>query len=111
MKLTSLIHFYIKPKRSAKDKARMWSLLDSALKRIAKKTEKEQMEIRITIRRFLKGYCFLIQATAYENLEFHKRYNYLSYLVKEIDVTGGANFDIADKITISNFRQKAKGRA
>lgn len=93
--------------RSTKDKQRMWSLLDVALKKITKRTEKEQMEIKITIRRFLKGYCFLIQATAYENVEFHKRYNYLSYLIKELNPGGGGNnFDIADKITISDFRQK-----
>lgn len=93
--------------RSTKDKQRMWALLDVALKKTTKRTEKEQMEIKITIRRFLKGYCFLIQATAYENVEFHKRYNYLSYLIKELNPGGGGNnFDIADKITISDFRQK-----
>ncbi len=101
--------FLYQPKRTDRDKQKMWSLLDSSLTRIKARPEKEQMEIKITIRRFLKGYCFLIQATAYENLEFHKRYNYLSYLIKEIDVGGGSNFDIADKITVSNFRQQLKG--
>lgn len=99
--------FLYQSNRSNKDKQRMWTLLDGALKRIYKLPETEQLKLKKDIRNFLKGYCFLIQATAYENLEFHKRYNYLSYLVKEIDVgTGGNNFDIADKITISNFRQK-----
>lgn len=93
--------------RSAKDKQKMWSLLDKALKRVTNRPDTEQMEIKITIRRFLKGYCFLIQATAYENLEFHKRYNFLSYLIKELNPGGGGNnFDIADKITVSDFRQK-----
>ena len=98
--------FLYQTKRTDRDKQKMWSLLDASLSRIKARPEKEQMEIKITIRRFLKGYCFLIQATAYENLEFHKRYNYLSYLIKEIDVGGGSNFDIADKITVSNFRQQ-----
>jgi type I restriction enzyme R subunit len=101
--------FLYQPRRTDRDKQKMWSLLDSALQRIKCKEEKEQREIKITMRRFLKGYCFLIQATAYENLEFHKRYNFMSYLVKEIDVGGGNNFDIADKITISNFRQQKSG--
>ncbi len=99
--------YLYQPSRSAKDKQRMWALLDKALKLILKHPEKEQMEIKITMRRFLKGYCFLIQATAYENLEFHKRYNFLSYLIKELNPGGGGNnFDIADKITVSEFRQK-----
>ncbi|WP_297669826.1 DEAD/DEAH box helicase family protein [Thomasclavelia sp.] len=99
--------YLYKDKRTDKDKQRMWSLLDSALMRIKSRDEKEQREIKITLRRFLKGYCFLIQATAYENLDLHKRYNYISYLIKEIDVgTGGNNFDIADKITVTDFKQK-----
>ncbi len=94
-------------KRSSKDKSKMWSLLDNALQKIKTKPLSEQIAIRTTIRRFLKVYCFIIQATAYENISLHKRYNYLSYLIKEIDVSGGGNdFDIADKITVSSFVQK-----
>ena len=101
--------FLYQTKRTDKDKQKMWSLLDSALRRIKKKEENELKEIKNNMRRFLKGYCFLIQATAYENLEYHKRYNCMSYLIKEIDVGGGSNFDIADKITVSNFRQQKNG--
>ena len=93
--------------RSSRDKQRMWLLLDKALKNITRRSEKNQMEIKKDIKSFLKGYCFLIQATAYENVELHKRYNFLSYLVKELNPGGGGNnFDIADKITVSDFRQK-----
>lgn len=93
--------------RSTRDKQRMWLLLDKALKNITRRPEKEQMEIKKDIKSFLKGYCFLIQATAYENVELHKRYNFLSYLAKELNPGGGGNnFDIADKITVSDFRQK-----
>ena len=94
-------------KRSARDKQRMWALLDTAVRECNKRSEDEQRQIKKTIRRFLKGYCFLIQATCYENIELHKRYNYMSYLVKELNPgSGGNNFDIADKITVSDFRQK-----
>lgn len=99
--------FLYKDKRTDKDKQKMWALLDRALMRIKSRDDKEQREIKITLKRFLKGYCFLIQATSYENVDLHKRYNYISYLVKEIDLgSGGNNFDIADKITVSDFKQK-----
>lgn len=99
--------YLYQPKRSSKDKQRMWSLLDKSLKLINKRPDVEQLEIKKNVHKFLKGYCFLIQATAYENVELHKRYNFLSYLVKEINPGGGGNnFDIADKITVSDFRQK-----
>ena len=97
------------PKRTAKQKQRMWALLDNAAREVRKKNVEEQFAIRTTIRRFLKSYCFLIQATCYENVELHKRYNYLSYLVKELDIKGGNDFDIADKITVSGFEQKQTG--
>ena len=97
-------------KRNAKDKAKMWSLLDKSLQIINKETELVKLEIRATIKRFIRFYCFLIQATCFESVDLHKKYNYLSYLVKEIDVSGGGNdFDIADKITASNFKQKKTG--
>ena len=36
-----------------------------------------------------------IQATSFENLDLHKKYNFLSYLIREIEITSGGNdFDI-----------------
>jgi type I restriction enzyme R subunit len=89
----------------------MWFLLDRALKKVTSNEEIRQREIKITISRFLKAYRFLIQATVYENIELHKRFNFLSYLIKEINPgSGGNNFDIADKITVSDFRQQEMER-
>lgn len=94
-------------KRTSKEKARMWALLDKSLQIINRHPELEKLEIRATIKRFLRFYSFLIQATCFESVDLHKKYNFLSYLVKEIEVgSGGNDFDIADKITASNFRQK-----
>lgn len=88
----------------------MWVLLDKSLQIINRHPELEKLEIRATIKRFLRFYSFLIQATCFESVDLHKKYNFLSYLVKEIEVgSGGNDFDIADKITASNFRQKKAG--
>lgn len=97
-------------KRSAKDKSKMWSLLDKSLQIINKYSDLEKLEIRATIKRFIRFYSFLIQATCFESVDLHKKYNFLTYLVKEIEVGGNGNdFDIADKITASNFHQKKTG--
>jgi len=97
-------------KRTAKDKAKMWSLLDKSLQIINRHTELEKLEIRAIIKRFIRFYSFLIQATCFESVDLHKKYNFLTYLVKEIEIGGGGNdFDIADKITASNFQQKKTG--
>lgn len=101
--------YLYKEKRNNNYKQAMWSLLDNALRKIMKRPEKNRAEIKSTIRKFLKGYSFLIQATCYENVELHKKYNYLSYLIKEIEIGSGNDFDVADKITVSDFRQEKSG--
>jgi type I restriction enzyme R subunit len=89
-------------KRYSKDKERMESLLDRALRLVFKYPRHEQYEIKVAIKGFLRFYCFLIQATSFEDHDLHKRYNFLSYLIKEIEITSGGNdFDIADKITVT----------
>ena len=108
--IESFNEYLYQEKRTANDKAKMWSLLDKSLQIINKFGPLEKMEIRSTIKRFIRFYSFLIQATCYENVDLHKKYNFLSYLVKEIEIGGGGNdFDIADKITASNFKQKKTG--
>ena len=66
-------------KRSSKDKAKMWSLLDESVKVIDKYGETEKTEIKAAIKRFIRFYSFLIQATCFESVNLHKKYNFLTY--------------------------------
>lgn len=101
--------FLYQDKRTNREKQKMWSLLDKAARELYRYEELRQKEMIATIKRYLKGYLFLIQSTFYENVDLHKLYNFLSYLIKEVHPgTSGNNFDIADKITVSHFRQKQK---
>jgi len=97
--------FLYKDKRTNTDKEKMWGLLNKTLNVVYSKEIKQQLEIRVNIRGFLTAYQFLIQTTSFEDVNLHKLYNFLSYLIKEIEVKGGNDFDIADKITVSNFTQ------
>lgn len=100
-----------KDKRTSKDKNKMWSLLGKSLSIINKNDDLIKVEIRSTIRRFLRFYGFLIQATRYEDVDLHQKYNFLSYLIKEIEIgRTGNDFDIADKIIVSNFKQEETGK-
>ena len=102
--------YLYKDKRNSKDKSKMWSLLGKSLGNIDKNDDLIKLEIRSTIRRFLRFYGFLIQATRYQDIDLHKKYNFLSYLIKEIEIGKmGNDFDIADKITVENFKQKKTG--
>jgi type I restriction enzyme R subunit len=89
-------------KRTFRDKEKMEALLDKALRLVYKHSIEEQYEIKTSIRGFLRFYCFLIQATSFEDIDLHKKYNFLSYVIKEIEIrSGGNDFDIADKITVT----------
>ena len=92
------------------DKVTLWKLIGAARGRYIKLTGNQQYEFRSIVKRYIRLYCFLIQATCYEDVESHMVYSYLSYLIKELEVTGGTGpLNISDKITASNFYQKKTG--
>jgi type I restriction enzyme R subunit len=88
----------------------MEALLDKALRLVYKHPVEEQYEIKAAIKGFLRFYCFLIQATSFEDIGLHKKYNFLSYLIKEIEIgSGGNDFDVADKITVTFQKPQKTG--
>lgn len=95
---------------SYKDKIKMEGYVDKALRKVYKKELKEQLEIRGTIKSFNKFYAFLIQASCFEDIEIHKKYNFLIYLLNEIEIdTSGNRISLKDKISATNFHQKKTG--
>ncbi len=95
---------------TSKQKIKMENLVDKALKKVYQKELKEQLEIRATIKSFCKFYAFLIQASCFEDTDIHKKYNFLGYLLNEIDIdTSGSRLSLKDKISATNFTQKKTG--
>ena len=95
---------------TSKDKIKMENLVDKALKKVYKHDKKEQIEIRSAIKNFNKFYTFLIQASCFEDTDIHKKYNFLSYLINEIDIdTSGSHLSLKDKISATYIRQKKTG--
>lgn len=99
-----------KDKKRITDKVKMESLIDRALSKIKCRDIKEQLEIKKNIGSFNKFYRFLIQATAFEDIDLHKKYNYLSVLYKELDVTGiKVDFNVVQAVDITGLEQKKTG--
>ena len=99
-----------KEKKNITDKLKMESLVDRALSKIKKRDIKQQFEIKKNIASFNKFYRFIIQATAFEDVDLHKKYNYLTVLYKELDVTGiKIDFNVVQAVEISNFEQRKTG--
>lgn len=96
-------------KLAAKDKRRLTTLLGRAKRNVEKEDELTQREIVSTMRKFVRFYEFLIQATCFEDPELHKKYNFILLLLSYINIkNSGGGFDLTGKITAINFVQKKK---
>jgi len=66
-----------------------------------------QQEIIKTLRAFIRYYVFLIQVTCFEDVELHKKYNFISFFLRSVDINHpDEGFDIKGKIKAFNFVQK-----
>lgn len=99
---------------TAADRAKMERLLTRSKKKIDKIEELEgedtALQIKKTIRHFIRFYQFLLQATCYKDESIHKNYNFLlslSSMLKADD--GGAGFNLKNQIETTRVQQK-KGK-
>lgn len=91
----------------AKDKNQLRFYMQRAEKKIKEYEVDRQREIVATIRHFIRFYEFLIQVSCFEDVELHKKYLFLTYLIAFINIRNpGAGFDLSDKIRADNFVQK-----
>lgn len=91
----------------AKDKNQLRFYMQRAEKQIKEYEVDRQREILATIRHFIRFYEFLIQVSCFEDVELHKKYLFLTYLIAFINIRNpGAGFDLSDKIRADNFVQK-----
>lgn len=92
---------------SPNEKKALTYYLQRAVDAVEKYNIEEQKEIRMKMRGFVKFYVFLIQASSFKDLDIHKKYVFITYLLAYLDVSsGGLGFDLAGKIKASNFVQK-----
>ena len=67
----------------------------------------KQLEIVAVMRHFVRFYEFLIQVSCFEDVELHKKYVFVSYLLSYIDIKlPGSGFNLDGKIKASQFVQK-----
>lgn len=95
-------------KPQPKEKKALEYMLQKAKNTIeAHRTAEEINEIIKTINHFIRFYEFLLQATCFEDVELHKKYNFLADLQSYLKINShGGGFNLNDKIAINNFAQK-----
>ena len=102
--------FYDEKLSAAKKEQGMTFLFGKAKKEFGKIPSKDQPEVIATFRKFVRFYEFLVLATAFEDVELHKKYRFVCWLLPYLKTGGaGKGFDLSDKIQATNFVQK-KGK-
>ena len=98
---------FYKKNPNASDKKKMIFYLQRAKNMIEKYEPLKQREIVVTMRHFVRFYEFLLQVSCFEDIELHKKYNFITYLLSYIDIKHpGGGFNLDGKIQATNFVQK-----
>ena len=99
-----------KTRIESRDKKKLNFYFVATEKKIKELDESLQREIIITLRHFVRCYEFLLQVSNLDDIELQKLYNYVSYLLKYVDISRpGQGYDLTGKIKASNFAQKQTG--
>lgn len=90
-----------------KKKTEINALLVRAQKFVEKYELDEQLEFVGLLRSFVRFYEFMVQVTNFQDVELHKKYNFIVALLSYLDIKQPGNgFSLKDKIKIDNFVQK-----
>lgn len=96
-----------KDKITSKDKQKLTFYFQKAKKLIEHYSTEQQQELLSLMKRFVRFYEFILQVSAFEDVELHKKYNFISYLISYININGaGGGYNLDGKIKASNFVQK-----
>lgn len=67
----------------------------------------KQHEIVAMMRHFVRFYEFMLQVSCFEDVDLHKKYNFITYLLAYINIKHpGGGFNLDGKIKATNFVQK-----
>lgn len=96
-----------KEKVLAPDKKKVNFCLDKSQKLIEHYSIERQKEIVVDLRHFVRFYEFMIQVSSFEDIELHKKYNYIILLLSHINIKhSGPGFNLDGKIRATQFVQK-----
>ncbi len=99
-----------KDSKNSKEKNIMNSYLQRAALRVNEYEEKKRKEVLVLLKHFVRFYEFLSAATCFEDIELHKKYTFISYLISYIKMDdGGAGFSLEGKLKATGFIQKKSG--
>ena len=102
--------YLYKPRLTFKEKQSLLSIFQRSKVRLEGNTPENQNEFILKMRSFVRLYEFLLQATNFEDIDLHKKYNFIVYFLSYVNIKHPGNgFNLDGKITATNFSQKKTG--
>ncbi|MCH5194351.1 MAG: type I restriction endonuclease subunit R [Oscillospiraceae bacterium] len=103
-KVNSILY---KEKVSAAEKKKINFCLEKSQKLIEHYSIDKQREIITEMKHFVRFYEFMIQVSCFEDIELHKKYNYIILLLSHINIKHpGGGYNLDGKIRATQFVQK-----
>ena len=94
-------------KVTGQQKKRLTFFLQKTKKLLEHYEYETQRQAIADMRGFVRYYEFLLQVSSFEDIELHKKYNFISYLLAYINIKHpGGGFNLDGKIKASQFVQK-----
>lgn len=98
---------FYKKDQNARDKQKMTFYFKRAKKMLEQYDDEDQRNIVSLLRNFVRFYEFLIQVSCFEDVELHKKYNFINCLLSYINIRHpGGGYNLDGKIKATNFVQK-----
>jgi type I restriction enzyme, R subunit len=100
------IYFKPKDKKTSKDRAMLNHFIDVAVERFKKLDEQRKQDFSSQAMKYVRLYSFILQITPFEDVELHKLYVYLTYLLKKLPREKGSTVYLADEIALEYYTAK-----
>lgn len=94
-------------KKSDKAQEKLNAILDHAVDRFNKElTEEVKDDFKGAATKFIRTYSFVLQIGPFADIDLHKLYVYLNYLLKKLPRTEGSRIYLADDVALEYYRNE-----
>jgi type I restriction enzyme R subunit len=94
-------------KKTTKTQEKLNSILDRAVQRFHKELDREQMkDFKSASTKFLRTYSFILQIGPFQDIDLHKLYVYLNYLLRKLPKQVSEGVYLADDLALEYYRNQ-----
>jgi len=106
--IDKFVEIIYKEKQTKRDTELSNNYIDSAVQRYSKLTEEEKRDFVSKAKKFNSIYMFVLQITPFQDIDLHKLFVYLRYLLKKIKLKPGDKINLEDKVVLDYYSVKKK---